>query len=585
MSARPTPLPPVPARDAEVDLLIVGSGTGMACALAAHELGLSVLVVEKTPLVGGSTARSGGGFWIPANPILAEQGTSDSLERAAQYLQAAVGDSAPAERWQSFLRHGPGTVDMLRRTTPMKFMWTRGYADYHPELPGGSAVGRTCECRPFNLSILGQERARLRQSGMRSLPMPITGADYKWMNLIARTPGRSLPRAARRAAQGAVGLALGREYVAGGQAMAAGLYAGVLRANIPVWTCTTIRELVTSGERVVGAILDQDGREVTVTTSAGVVLAAGGFDQDIERRRLHQSPSLQRGWSLGNTGNTGDTLDIAAKVGADMALMNQAWWFPAVAPLAEGQRPTPLLAERSLPGSFMVDDSGARFANEAADYMSFGQLVLARERAGDPVGTMWIIFDQRYRNNYVFATILNPRSPIPEAWFKAGIAHQAGGPAELARAAGLPEQTFLDTFTRFNALAAAGVDDDFGRGASFYDRYYGDPTVTPNPNLRPLDSTRLYAIKVVLGDLGTCGGIRADGCGRALRSDGTPITGLYAVGNVAANAFGTSYPGAGATIGQGLVFGNIVARHAAGIPHDTIRDGGSHAAVATPGAG
>lgn len=565
MSERP-PLPtPTPARDMETDLLIVGSGTGMSAALAASELGLSTVVVEKTALVGGSTARSGGGFWIPGNPVLTERGAADSIERAADYLQALVGDSSPAARWRSFLRHGPATVEMLRRTTPMKFMWTRGYADYHPELPGGSAVGRTCECRPFNLALLGPERKRLRNTGMRALPMPITGADYKWMNLIARKPTAALPRAAWRATQGAVGMALGREYVAGGQAIAGGLFAGVLRAGVPLWTKTAVRELLTSGNRVVGAVLVQDGREVTVTTRRGVVLASGGFDHDIARRRLHQSATLQPGWSLGNSGNTGDVLDIAGKVDADTALMDQAWWFPSVSPLAEGSRPIPLLAERSLPGSFMVDASGQRFVNEATDYMSFGQLVLARERAGDPVGSMWIVFDQRYRNSYVFATILNPRASIPTEWFEAGVAHKAGTPAALAQAIGVPETTFTKTYARFNEMAAAGIDDDFHRGESAYDRYYGDPTVRPNPNLRPLGGRGpLYAVKVVLSDLGTCGGIRADEYGRALRADGSAIQGLYAVGNAAANVFGTTYPGAGATIGQGVVFGNIVAQHVAG---------------------
>jgi len=564
VSERPA-LPLTPARDLEIDLLVIGSGTGMAAALAAADAGLSTVVVEKTALVGGSTARSGGGFWIPGNSVLAEAGTSDSPDRAEQYLRAIVGDSAPEDRWQSFLRHGPAAVDMMRRTTPMKFQWTRDYADYKPELPGGSAVGRTCECRPFDLSRLGPERARLRRSGMRSLPMPVTAIDYRWMNLMARKPVKALSRAAFRASQGAIGMALGREYVAGGQAIAAGLFAGVLRAQIPVWTKTTITELTTVGDRVVGAVLVQDGREVRVTARRGVVLAAGGFDHDMARRHLHQSPTLQRNWSLGNTGNTGDTLDLATKVGADTALMDQAWWFPSVAPLAPGQRPIPLLAERSLPGSFMVDGSGRRFANEAEDYMSFGRLILARERAGDPVDPMWLVFDQSYRNSYVFATILNPRQAVPAAWFEAGVAVRADSPEDLARAAGLPVQAFSESFARFNLLAGAGVDDDFHRGESAYDRYYGDPTVGPNPNLRPLTRRGpLYAVRVVLGDLGTCGGIRADGLARALRADGTAVDGLYAVGNVAANAFGNAYPGAGATIGQGVTFGYIAAQHAAG---------------------
>ncbi|MFI0464075.1 3-ketosteroid-delta-1-dehydrogenase [Saccharopolyspora sp. 5N102] len=558
-----TPPAPAPAHDTIVDLVVAGSGTGMAAALAARELGLDVLIVEKTDYVGGSTALSGGAFWIPASSLLAAEGAVDSPERAELYLRSVVDGSSPDQRWESFLRHGEETVRMLQRTTPMRFMWSKGYSDYHPELPGGTAAGRSCECKPFDLAVLGAERARLRPTGLKSpVPMPITGFDYKWMNLMTRVPRRAVPRVVRRVSQGIGGKLLGREYVAGGQALAAGLYAGVLRAGIPVWTRTSVQRLTTEGDRVTGVVLEQDGREVTVRARRGVVLAAGGFDHNIALRHEFQSEALEPGWSLGNEGNTGDAIRIGREAGADIDLMDQAWWFPAVAPLP-GAAPLVLLAERSLPGSLIVDRHGRRFVNEATDYMSFGQRVLARERAGDAVGSMWMVFDQRYRNSYVYAAGLFPRMQLPESWYAAGIAHRADDLADLARRTGLPVEGLVASLRRFNELAAAGVDEDFGRGASAYDRYYGDPTVAPNPNLRPLQG-QLYAVRIVLSDLGTCGGLRADGHGRVLRSDRSPIDGLYAIGNTAANAFGTTYPGAGATIGQGLVYGTVVARHAAG---------------------
>ncbi|MCL6289155.1 3-ketosteroid-delta-1-dehydrogenase [Streptomyces sp. ID03-2B] len=557
-------LAPVPAVDGTtVDLLVVGAGTGMAAALAGHEAGLKTLIVEKTEYVGGSTARSGGAFWIPASSLLEAEGAGDTPERARTYLEAVVGSSTAEERWRRFLEYGEETLQLLQRTTPMHFFWARGYADYHPELPGGSAAGRTCECRPFNLSILGKERARLRPSLMEApVPMPITGADYRWMNLVARLPRTGVPRIAKRAAQGIGGKLIGREYAAGGQALAAGLYAGVLRAGIPVWTQTALRRLTTDGDRVTGAVLDQDGQEVTVTARRGVVLAAGGFDHDIEQRRTHQSKHLQPGWSLGSSGNTGDAIRAGQDIGADTDLLEQAWWFPAVAPLPNGSPPV-LLAERALPGSLIVDGSGRRFINEATDYMSFGQLILERERAGDPAGPLWLVFDQQYRNRYVFAGASFPRMALPKQWYDAGIAHRADDAVTLARSTDLPEAAFTSTLRRFNGLATTGNDEDFGRGNSAYDRYYGDPTVVPNPNLRPLQG-QLYAVRVVLSDLGTCGGLRADGDARVLRPDGAPIEGLYAIGNTAANAFGTVYPGAGATIGQGLVYATVAARHAAG---------------------
>ncbi|MEB3021779.1 3-ketosteroid-delta-1-dehydrogenase [[Mycobacterium] crassicus] len=548
-----------------VDLLVVGSGTGMAAALAANEEGLSTLIVEKTCYVGGSTARSGGAFWMPANPILAETGSDDTLAAGRAYLDSVIGEASAHERAHTFLYYGGPTVQMLRRTTPMKFQWAKGYSDYHPEKPGGSAVGRTCECRPFNTAVLGPELARLRPGVMKSsFPMPVTGADYRWLNLMVRVPRKSWPRILLRAFQGIGGLALRRRYAAGGQALAAGMFAGVVRAGIPVWTDSPVSDLLVEDGRVVGAVVNRSGSTVTVTARRGVVLATGGFDHRMDWRHKFQSERLAEHASLGAEGNVGDGIRLAQdSCGAGTALMDQAWWFPAFAPLPGGA-PTVMLAERSLPGCLLVDQNGQRFINEAIDYMSFGQELLERERAGNPVEAMWMIFDQKYRNSYVMAAELFPRMPIPTTWYDAGIAHRADDLPALARAIGVDTSTFGATLDRFNRLAAAGVDTDFGRGASAYDRYYGDPTIAPNPNLRPVDSGPFYAVKVVLSDLGTCGGLRTDLRGQVLREDGSTIDGLYAIGNTAANAFGASYPGAGATIGQGLVFGYIAALHAAG---------------------
>ena len=553
----------LPVSDTTVDLLVVGSGTGMAAALAAHERGLSVLIIEKSPTVGGSTARSGGALWLPASSVMRDGGADDTKARAETYLTSVVAESAPPQRSRAFLDNVDATVALLKRTTAMRLFWARDYSDYHPELPGGSAAGRTCECRPLNTAMLGEYRSRLRPGVLEvKMPMPTTGADYRWLNLMTRVPRKGLPTVLKRFAQGVGGLALGRRYAAGGQALSAGLFAGVLRAGVPIWTDTTLRSLLGDADRVTGAVVVHDGQEVTITARRGIVLAAGGFDHNMDMRRKFQSETLQEHMSLGADSNTGDAIRIAQEVGADIDLMGQAWWFPAVAPLPQ-RAPAVLLAERSLPGSLIVNQHGHRFANESSDYMSFGQRVLELENAGDRVETMWMVFDQQYRNNYVFAAELFPRMAIPQKWYDAGIAVRADSHAELADKMGVPATEFTQTMVRFNENASAGNDPEFGRGRSAYDRYYGDPTVTPNPNLRPLTPGPFYAVKLVLSDLGTCGGLRADERARVLREDGSVINGLYAIGNAAANAFGATYPGAGATIAQGLVYGYIAAQDAA----------------------
>ena len=549
--------------DTAVDLLVVGSGTGLAAALAAHELGLSVLVVEKSSYVGGSTARSGGALWLPASPVLRDAGADDTAERAATYLDSVVAGSAPQQRSAEFLAHVCATVELLRRTTPLRLFWARDYSDYHPEAPGGSAAGRTCECRPFDTALLGQYRTRLQPGVMEAtVPVPTTGADYRWMNLVARVPRKGIPTFGKRIAQGVGGLLVGRRYAAGGQGLMAGLVAGVLRVGIPVWTHTALVRLAREGDRVTGAVVDHGGREVTITARRGVVLATGGFDHSMDMRWKFQSESLGANHSLGAVSNTGDGIRAGQELGADIDLMDQAWWFPAVAPLP-GKAPVVMLAERSLPGSLIVNQNGQRFANESTDYMSFGQRLLELERSGNPVEAMWIVFDQQYRNSYVFGAELFPRMRIPKAWYEAGIAMRSDNLADLGSLMRVPVSAFFETMTRFNQNAAAGSDPDFGRGRSAYDRYYGDPTIRPNPNLRPLVKGPFYAVKMVLSDLGTCGGLKADDRARVLREDGGAIAGLYAIGNTAANAFGTTYPGAGATIAQGLVYGYIAARDAA----------------------
>ncbi|MBM2614095.1 FAD-binding protein [Actinoplanes sp. LDG1-06] len=536
------------------DFVVIGSGTGMLAALTAAEAGLSVLIVEKSRYFGGSTALSGGGFWMPGNSLLREAGVSDSPERANEYLSHVTAGETPEDRWRTHLAHGPAAVDVLRRRTPLKFQWMTGYADYFPELPGGSAAGRAMEPKPFDVRRLGPDRERLRPPALAApFPMPVSGLTYKWLNLVARHP-RGIVTGARLLGLGLGGLAIKREYVAGGGALAAGLFAGVRAANIPVWFDTSLKDLVIEDGRVTGVVVTRDGKDVPVRAERGVLLSAGGFDRNAALRHEHQSDQLDTDWCLGNPDNTGDVLPIARAAGADLAFMNEAWWFPAVP--VPGPMPGPLLAERSLPGQIIVDQQGRRFMNEAVNYMTAGQILIKQQL---PV---WMVFDQRYRNRYVFAGSVFPRQPLPAAWYDAGIAVKAGSLDDLAKQVGLTE--LAATVARFNVQAGAGRDDDFHRGDSVYDRYYGDPTITPNPCLGPLDQGPFYAVKVVPGDLGTCGGIRADGFARALRSDGSVIEGLYATGNAAGNAFGRVYPGPGATIGQGLSFGYAAARHAAG---------------------
>ncbi len=548
--------------DHTYDLVVVGGGTGLFGALTAARLGLRVLVVEKSAYLGGSTAMSGGGMWMPGNGVLAGDGFPDNRRRAEDYLDHIVGDTAPRARRLAFLDHAPTVVEELQAATPLEFVHMREYADYFSDEVGGSAIGRSIESLPFDLNSLGEDAALVRQGPMSApVPMPVTSGDYKWMNLMLRRPVTALPKIAVRLAQGVGGKARGRNMVAGGAALAAGLIAGARQAGVEMWTDSPLVELVFDDDQVTGVVVKREGKSVRVAASGGILLAAGGFDHNLRLRRKYQSPALEAGWAFGNPENTGDVLQIAQEAGAGLSLLDQAWWFPAIPPAEEGGSPSVLLAERSLPGSMIVDSTGHRFFNESCDYMTAGQVLLGHDDGEDPHLPAWLIFDQQYRNSYLFGGGIMPGMPLPRSWYNAGIAHKAASLEELGHMIGvddLPGGT-----RRFNELAVQGIDDDFGRGGTHYDRYYGDPTNTPNPNLRPLTKGPFYAVRVVPGDLGTCGGITTDEQARALTEDGAVIEGLYASGNAAANAFGRYYPGPGATIGQGVTFAYLAAKNAA----------------------
>ncbi|MDQ0380156.1 3-oxosteroid 1-dehydrogenase [Amycolatopsis thermophila] len=544
----------------EFDVVVAGSGAaGMTAALAAADAGLSVVVIEKASKFGGSTARSGGGVWIPDNEALRAAGVADTPDQARAYLEAIVGDVVPAELRQAFLDHGPEVVSFVHRKTPLRLQWVRGYSDYHPEAPGGRPGGRSVEPKPFDGTLLGAELANLEPpySGA-PLGVPITQADYRWLSLLARHPKGAL-RVLRIGARWLAGLARGQRLLSMGQALAAGLRAGLLRAGVPMWLDTPLLDLVTEDDRVTGVVVRRDGRAETVRARLGVVLAAGGFEHNEEMRAKYQRSPIGTEWTVGAKANTGDAITAGLKLGASVALMDDAWWGPTI-PLTGG--PWFALAERSRPGCILVNARGERFVNESAPYV---EAVHAMYGPGDgPAENIptWLIFDQRYRDRYMF-TGVGPRQKLPGRWFKAGIVTKAPTLGELAARIEVPAAALEATVERFNGFARRGVDEDFRRGQSAYDHYYGDPRQKPNPSLGPLDKAPFYAVRIVPGDLGTKGGLRTDTHARVLREDGSVIPGLYAAGNTSAAVMGHTYAGPGATIGPAMVFGFLASRHLA----------------------
>jgi 3-oxosteroid 1-dehydrogenase len=528
--------------DYEFDLLVVGSGGGgMTAALVARDLGLKVLVIEKTEFYGGSTARSGGALWIPNNYLLAQDGVDDSFEKARRYMQNTVGDRVSQKLQDTYLTHAPRMIVWLRDNSNVHFQRMPGYADYYPERPGGLAAGRSLEPVPFDGKKLGADLAYLRKP-MAEAPggLSFTGSDYQKIGMFTSTwTGKATSIKA--------GLSWLGDRVAGarsltmGQALSGRLRYAMQQANIPLWLNTSFSELIMQNDRVIGAIVEQDGTPLRLLARQGVLLAAGGFPHNQEMRQKYHPPPASTEWTVACSGNTGDAIQAGIQLGAATDLMDDAWWGPSSRP--PNEEPFFHVGERGYPGGLMVNGLGQRFANESAPYIDVVHEMYAQHSAKSPHIPSYFIFDQRFRNKYLFGAFL-PMVPFPKRHFENGYIQRANTAAALARQIDIDESNLVATIERFNHFALTGKDLDFGRGQSAYDNYYGDPSVKPNPNLAPLRKPPFYAIKMWPGDLGTKGGLLTDEWARVLRAGGDPIAGLYATGNTMASVMGNSYPGA-----------------------------------------
>lgn len=549
------------------DVVVVGAGgAGMSAALAAARQGLDTVLVEKSPYFGGSTARSGGGVWIPGNYALRAAGQVDpgDQEAAKAYLDAIVGDVVPKVRRDTYLDRGPEVLDFLREHTPLEFTWVPEYADYLPEQPGGRPRGRSVEPVPMDARFLGTELERLHPAYTKApANLIVTQADFRKISLGLRTLAGPLTMV-KVMLKRLLAMVTGKKMFAMGNAIAIGLRQGLRDAGVPVEYDTALLDLLVEDGRVVGVVVSTrstDGTEQRreVRARRGVILGSGGFEhsQELREKFLPQPTSTE--WSTGSASNTGGGLLAGTAAGAATDLLDDAWWGPTI-PLPG--RAWFCLAERNLPGSIIVNSAGQRFMNEALPYVEATHAIYEGQATGVDHVPAHMVFDQTYRNRYLFAGVPG-RQPFPGRWYKEGVVVRADTLTELAAELGLPAGALEASVERFNGFARSGVDEDFHRGESAYDKYYSDPTVKPNCSLAPIAKGPFYAVKIVPGDLGTKGGLVTDERARVLREDGSVIPGLYAAGNVSSAVMGHTYPGPGGTIGPALVFGYLAAEDVA----------------------
>ena len=557
--------------DYSTDILVVGSGAGaMTSSVVAANHGADVIVIEKSGLMGGTSATSGGGIWIPCNHHMAGQGVTDTTEEAFGYIKALTKDEVSDEKIHAYVREAPRMLKYMEEQSEVKFRAVP-YADYHPEIEGGKPGCRTCEPEPVYETVLGDEIEQLRPMHQGSK----ASGEINWTMIesrpmITRKPGWiktyvilvarywfDIGQRLKTSRDGRLTL---------GNALIARLRQSMVQRNVPLWLNTPMKELIKENGRIIGVVAEKDGRPIRIEARKAIVLGAGGFERNQEMREKYLPQPTKAEWTASNPDNTGDAIKGGIEIGAKTDIMDWAWWAPGI--LVPGEdRARPLFAERALPGCMIVNKAGKRFMNEAASYQITGGQMYTENSDQEPTIPAFIVFDANFRKKYPIGPLLpgyaQKDSAIPDrVMSKLKIASSLD---DLARQLGVDADGLKDSAQKMTNYARAGKDLDFQRGESLYDQYYGDPSVEPNCCLAPINTAPFYGIELVPSDIGTKGGLLTDEYARVLDEDNRPIEGLYAVGNTAASVMGRTYPGAGATIGPAMTFGYVAARHIMGI--------------------
>ena len=556
------------------DVLVAGSGAaGFAAALTARLHGLDVLMVEKEPLFGGTTAYSAGVVWIPLNHHQEAAGIAERRDDALTYLTAHVGNRLDRAKAEAFVDHAAVMLDVFEREGFVAYELAATWADYHPDEPGASQGGRSLVPNEYDGRKLGPWFERLRPALATMMPlggMMVGRNDLPHVFRMTQSAKSALhvARMVARHARDRLSHSRGTRLV-NGNALIARLAVSAFARGIPLWLSSPMVALVSDAGRITGAIVEREGARVRVEARRGVVLACGGFPaNDALKRQVYAHLAAGKNHiRLPPPGNTGDGLRLAQSAGGrfhDDVHQPAAWTPVSLVPQPDGSTvPFPHFFERGKPGYISVDRRGRRFVNEARSYHVFVPAMIETCR-NDPVVEAWIVCDHRAIRRFGLGA-LGPAPMRIAPFLRSGYIRRGDTVRDLARACGIDAEGLDRTVAAFNAPARRGEDPEFQRGSDAYQRFNGAPGHAPNPCIAPLETPPFYAVRVVPGELGTFAGIATNANAQVVGSDGQPIAGLYAVGNDAASVMGGTYPAAGITIGPAMTFGYIAARHVAGL--------------------
>ena len=559
----------------DCDLLVIcGGGAGLSAAVTAAYHGLTVIVAEKAAVLGGATAWSGGWMWAPLNPLSQADGIVEDIDAPRTYLQHALGANYDEPRVEALLQNSRHMVAFFEKHTSLQFVSGSWIADIQGDLPGAGTGGRSVGPKPFNARKLRKDlrplvRPQLYETSFLGMGI-MAGPDLQAF-LHTTTSVKSFLHAAWRVAFHVLDLITYRRgmQLVNGPALVARLVKSADEVGVRLWVNSSAASLTTDDAgRVTGAVLDRPDGPVTVRAARGVLLAAGGFPNDVARRREYfpRTPTGKEHWTLAPAETTGDGVSLGESVGGrlDDSLASPAAWCPvSLVPYRNGKVGTcPHIVDRGNPGLIAVLANGRRFVNEADGYYQFTTGMITAVPPGEEVYA-WLICDHAFQRRYPFG--MSKPFPVP-AWpyLRSGYLKKGKTLADLASRCGINPGELERTVQEFNRNARAGEDPEFGRGDSAFNRASGDSEHTPNPSLAPLEKGPFYAIKVLPGSFGTFFGLRADADARVLDSAGEPIDGLYVAGSDQANVMGGHYPSGGINIGPAMTFGYIAGRHAAG---------------------
>ena len=579
--------------DEVFDYVVVGSGGGSMCAaLVMAEAGKSCLILEKTEVIGGTTARSGGAMWIPNNRYMARDGIADSTEKAMTYLDDLARDDpdAPAaspERRLKYVTEAPRMIDFIA-DQGIRLTRTDFWPDYYDNRPGGSVDSRSVFSEVFDANQLGEWRSKLRPG---FIPMPVNLADVLSLpKSLKKRVGQRMTvmvgsmhlgqmmkmqhfkksaagwwMMARVGMKWLYGKLTGKYYIAGGAGLQGQMLKAAVAAGTDIRVNAPVTELIEENGKITGVVTQKDGKSWRIGANLGVLVNAGGFAHN-QAMRDQYAPGTRADWTSATEGDTGEMLQEMMRHSAAVAQMdarvgNQTTPLPGFENLVI--KPS-MQSVTAKPHCILVDQTGIRFQTEGGSYSAYCRGIVERNKT-TPAIPSWAICDERLLRNYMFAGMMPGAAlDMADGWIEAGYMKRADSIEDLAKQLDIEPATLKATVDRFNGFVDKGVDEDFHRGESAYDTWLGDPFRKPSTSLGKIDEGPFYAVPVLPGDMGTYGGVMTDVHGRVLREDGSVIDGLYATGISTAGAMGRSYPGGGASVGPSFTFGYIAARHATG---------------------